>query len=211
MDVKFYTTTSAKLPTLPVVNGQLIYLEDKEAAFYDMGSSRHTISGVKQVTALPSTGQANILYVRIDNDGNALASIWDDGSVGYKSVGGAIATTATLGVVKPDGTTITVSADGTISTHLEVTSLPASSITYDNTTSGTTATDAQGALDEIAALAASAYSLADTANTSASTALAQLETLFNTTLPALVTRIESLEATAARALITEDPITPSED
>lgn len=203
MDVKFYATTSANLPDLPVVNGQLIYLEDKESAFYDMGNSRRALSGVKLVSSLPVTGQQDILYTLIDDDGRATASIWNPTTSGYVALSGQIATTASVGLVKPDGTTITIGSDGTISCHAEVTSLPASSITYDNSASGTTAVNAQGALDELASGVDAAANAADAAQGDATSALSQLSTLTGTTLPALISRLEAVEAVAAIALTTE--------
>lgn len=211
MDVKFYATTSSRLPSLPVINGQLIYLEDIDASYYDMGNSRHPISGVRLVSALPSTGQqANMLYVVIDQGGTAKASVWDSTSQTYKSLSSDIATTANAGLVKPDGTTITISNDGTISCHAEVTSLPATAITYDNTTSGTTATNAQGALDEIAAGVDDAADKATGAQQDADYALTQLGTVIST-IEAMETRLQAVEAIAARALITEDPVSQNND
>lgn len=210
MDVKFYATTSAKLPTLPIVNGQLIYLEDKEAAYYDMGNSRNPISGVRLVSTLPATGQKDILYAVIDSNGNATASIWDPTTSTFKPLSGQIATTSSIGLVKPDGTTITITNDGTISCHAEVTSLPASSITYDNTASGTTATTAQGALDELAATLSQVSTIANGAASDADSALRGLGTLGDT-VDSLITRIVALEAVAARAIITEDPVSNSSE
>ena len=44
MDVKFTTTTSAKLNTLPIEDGQIIALSDRPGYYYDMGSARHKVS-----------------------------------------------------------------------------------------------------------------------------------------------------------------------
>lgn len=210
MDVRFYTTTSSKLPSLTIANGQLIYLSDKDAAYYDMGGSRRPLSGMRLVQQLPEVGQQDIIYVVIDSStGYANASIWDSSTSQYVPVSGKLATVAQVGLVKPDGTTITIDSNGTISCHAEVTTLPASSITYVNTTSGYASTAVQGALDEAAGVAASALanaasassaasaaqSTADSAVASASTALAQIS--------ALAARVADLEAVAARAIITE--------
>lgn len=202
MDVRFYATTSAKLPTLPVVNGQLIYLEDKEASYYDMGNSRHPLSGVKFVPSLTGTGQENMLYVVIDNQGHATASVWDSTSSSYLPLTGQIATTTSIGLVKPDGTTITITNDGTISCHAEVTSLAASAITYDNTASGTTATNAQDALDEIVSDVDSVSSVANSAASDADQALRGVGTI-NETLESMEARLQAVEAVAAIALTTE--------
>lgn len=201
MEVSFVSTTAAKASDprqVPIVNGQLIYLTDKNIHYYDSGSHRICVSGVVRVAELPTTGQQeNIIYVVVDANGVATSSIWDSTSSSYIPISANVATVATAGLVKPDGTTITIANDGTISSHNPVTSLPARSITYDNTTSGTTATNAQGAIDEIAETANSAQSDADYAMT-------QIVTL-NNTVADLQTRLAAVEAIAARALMTEDP------
>ena len=210
MDVRFYTTTSANLPSLSIANGQLIYLSDKDAAYYDMGGSRRPLSSMRLVDELPEVGQRDIFYVVIDSStGYANASIWDPTNSEYVPVSGQLATTSQVGLVKPDGSTIQIGSDGTISSHAEVTTLPASAITYDNQTSGYASTAVQGALDEAAGVAASALanaanaataasaaqSTADGAAANASTALAMIS--------ALTARIEALEAVAEIALTTE--------
>lgn len=43
VDVRFITTTEAKLSTVTVVNGQLISLSDKNSLYYDMNSTRHKV------------------------------------------------------------------------------------------------------------------------------------------------------------------------
>lgn len=53
------------------------------------------------------------------------------------------ATSSTLGLVKPDNSTITVDANGAISTGFN--------LTYDNSTSGLTATTYKTAIDEVVA------------------------------------------------------------
>lgn len=59
---KFITTTSAKLDTVNVVDGQVIALSDKHGLYYDMGSVRHNVSGNVIDSALPATGEADTLY-----------------------------------------------------------------------------------------------------------------------------------------------------
>lgn len=149
MDVKFTLTSSNKLANLDIVNGQLIYLADIDAAYYDVGGSRRPVSSMKIVNQLPQPSQAqeNMLYVIIGQNGQATASLYSATTSSFVSLAGAIATTTTVGLVKPDGTTITIDNNGTISCH--VSSVAASSVTYDNTTSGLSSTAAQGAIDEL--------------------------------------------------------------
>lgn len=163
MDVKFISTTSDRLPELPIVNGQLVYLSDKNASYYDIAGSRLFISGVRLVTSLPATGQENVLYVIISQSGYVNSYIWDSTITDYRPISGEVATVDQLGLVKPDGTTITIASDGTISSHAPVDTLPATSITYDNMTSQLAATNVQLAIDEVSQNANDASASASTA------------------------------------------------
>ena len=212
MDVKFTQTTSEKLSSLSIINGQLIYLIDKDASYYDIGGARRPIASVKLVNALPTSAQVQegMLYIVISNDGKADASIWNPSTSSFASLSGHIATTSSVGLVKPDGTTITITSDGTISCHAEVTTLPASNITFDNTTSGLASTAVQGALDEVsvtasgaATSAAAASAAAAGAATSAAAAQATASGA-STAVAALELRVAALEALAERVLIVED-------
>ena len=117
MDVKFIATTSTRLPQLAIVNGQLIYLSDKSAAYYDMGGARHSISGVSVVNELPgsSDAESGILYIVSNGSSRISASIWDSTANEYLSLSAQIATTIAPGIVQPDGTTITIDENGVIS------------------------------------------------------------------------------------------------
>ena len=218
MDVRFTTTTSSKLSQLTVTNGQLIYLSDQDAAYYDMGGQRKPLSSMRVVSSLPSTSvaQEGILYAVIDSDGHADASLWSASRAEYVPLSGYVATATAVGLVKPDGTTITIDANGTISCHPEVTTLPASSITYDNTTSGLTADDAQDAIDEVLDIANTASSTASQAASDASAAQATASQASSDAsaaqtaasqaqqaVAALESRLQAVEAVAAIALTTE--------
>ena len=87
MQVKFVQTTRARLDSLEITNGQLIYLKDESAAYYDLSDVRHSLLGVKFVTSLPSTGLANVLYV-ITNSSDKTAYIWNSTSSEFVNVGG---------------------------------------------------------------------------------------------------------------------------
>lgn len=195
MDVKFITTTSSRLPEMPVVNGQLIYLSDINATFYDMAGIRVFISSTRLVDELPTVGQENILYCIINNAGHIDSYMWDPVTSTYKQLSGYAATTTTLGLVKVDGTTITIDSNGTISGHPPVETLPASAITYDNTISGLSATNVQLGLDELTVDVNSATTTAESALTMATGATTALESL--------ELRVVALEQIAAIALTTE--------
>lgn len=76
MDVKFITTTSDRLDSLAIVNGQVIALSDADGYFYDMGSQRHPVSGIKMVNSLPVAGFQEVFYVVIE-DGLPVIYLWD--------------------------------------------------------------------------------------------------------------------------------------
>lgn len=77
---KFITTTSAKLSSIPVTNGQVIALSDRAAWFYDMEGSRHAVVGANIVTTnLPEQGVADTLYILSDAN-NSGVYIWKDTS-----------------------------------------------------------------------------------------------------------------------------------
>lgn len=61
-----------------------------------------------------------------------------------------IATTEVAGKVKPDGTTITVTEDGTISAVSGSSSVAAADVSFDDSTAGTGATNVQDAIDYLA-------------------------------------------------------------
>ncbi len=87
MDVKFTTCPRAKLNELEIINGQIIYLADEDACFYDIANIRRAITGVRVVEGLPQTGQPGVIYVDI---GHSPASmwLWDDGTNTWINLGG---------------------------------------------------------------------------------------------------------------------------
>ena len=94
MDVRYIATTSDKLSELAVVNGQLIYLSDKNATYYDMGGSRRLVSSMKVVSALPSTSaaQESVIYGIVNDSGKVDASIWDASASTFRQLSGYKAT-----------------------------------------------------------------------------------------------------------------------
>lgn len=54
MDVTYITVKANKLATIPIVDGQIITLSDKDALFYDMEGTRRPVSGQKIVSTLPT-------------------------------------------------------------------------------------------------------------------------------------------------------------
>lgn len=222
MDVKFYTTTSSKLSDLPIVNGQLIFLEDTDAGYYDMGNTRRNISGVQILSALPSTAvvQEDIIYGIVNAAGHVDSYVWNDQQHVFHQMTGYAATANTLGLTKPDGTTLTIDGNGVMS----VSAVAASQVTYSSSVSGLQADDAQDAIDELSVVATSASSQAAAASTAASTAIsiannasdvasaastavaAQAEIIAaqSTAIADLFSRLSAVEDVANIALIVED-------
>lgn len=81
MDVKFYYTTAAKLASLPIVNGQIIALQDQVGYYYDMNSKRYRVNSVEQVAARPTEGVEGVIYISASPEGiytwNATSSTWN--------------------------------------------------------------------------------------------------------------------------------------
>lgn len=75
MDVKFISTTSEKLPLLPIQEGQIIALSDADGYYYDMGTERRPVNTVEYYSELPSTGRSGILYI-IESDGKNKVYMW---------------------------------------------------------------------------------------------------------------------------------------
>ncbi len=87
MQVKFVQTTRARLSSLPVTNGQLIYLKDEDASFYDLSDARHSLIGVRVVNSLPNTGVANVLYIDLSST-DKTTFIWDTTTSQFVNVSG---------------------------------------------------------------------------------------------------------------------------
>lgn len=68
MDVVFITTTSDKLDSVPIVDGQVIALSDVDAYYYDMGSTRRSATSHQVVSELPSVGVPGTTYI-LTSDG----------------------------------------------------------------------------------------------------------------------------------------------
>lgn len=68
MDVVFITTTSEKLDSVPVIDGQIIALSDVDAYLYDQGGIRRAASQHNVVTTLPSVGIHGSTYIVTEGD-----------------------------------------------------------------------------------------------------------------------------------------------
>ena len=152
MNVKFTSTTSDKLSSLLISNGQLIYLSDSQEVYQDLNNARKKFTDVHFVSSIDGlTGRTGKIYVVIGSNGKADAYVWDSTSSTFIALSSPLATVSTPGLVKPDNSTITVDSNGVISVISSGTTV-ATEISYDNTTSGLAATNVQTAVDEVVAM-----------------------------------------------------------
>ena len=56
MDVVFIYTSSSRISTVPVVNGQVIALTDADRWMYDLNNTRHTVGSGSEVTPVLTDG-----------------------------------------------------------------------------------------------------------------------------------------------------------
>ena len=85
MDVKFIVTDRAHLDQLTVVNGQIIYLSDENATFYDMSNTRLAIASIQKVSGLPNAGNEGIIYINT-NDNPIRAYVWNATSSAFVAI-----------------------------------------------------------------------------------------------------------------------------
>lgn len=83
MDVKFYYTTKGSLPSLPVVNGQIIALKDETGYYYDMNNKRHRVNSIECVDTRPEVGVDGIIYISKSPEG---VFTWDVANNVWSSV-----------------------------------------------------------------------------------------------------------------------------
>lgn len=81
MDVKYITVKSSKLATVPVADGQIIAISDKDAWFYDMEGTRRPVSGQSVATSLPEDTDRlypNTLFIVSEGEDRGIH--WWDGT-----------------------------------------------------------------------------------------------------------------------------------
>lgn len=129
MDVKFVHTTAAKVNSLPIVNGQVIALLDRDAYFYDLNGKRHPVTGLKFCGAkLPEyAGSPDTFYVVMPLTGSTEENrdlpgiyLWDPNKQGENATGAYVPIPSISNVVttgEEDGNAITgISFDGVTAT-----------------------------------------------------------------------------------------------
>ena len=154
MNVKFTTTTRAKLGTLAITNGQIIALSDAVGYYYDMGNVRYPASSITVVSELPEYGTLNMMYVVTSGD-TATIYYWDDTQ--YIQIAGS-------GASIDDTTASTVSVYSSSKTEELVASIINDTVASTATAYSSSKTDEQIAaiIDDSASSTATAYSSSKT-------------------------------------------------
>lgn len=82
MDVKFITVRKSNLNAVPVVDGQVLALEDANGMYYDMNSNRYPVSSVRTGSEISGVGYDGELFVLYGND-NPGIYFWDSVQKAY--------------------------------------------------------------------------------------------------------------------------------
>lgn len=82
MDVKFITVRQKNINTVPIVDGQIVALEDHNGFYYDMNSSRYKVSALTVSSELSGVGREEEIYVLTQGE-NPGIYIWDPNSNAY--------------------------------------------------------------------------------------------------------------------------------
>ena len=82
MDVKFVTVRKSNLNAVPVVDGQVIAVEDANGFYYDQNSQRYPVSRVRVLPKLEGVGRYEEICVVTSGDAPGLY-VWDDTSKSY--------------------------------------------------------------------------------------------------------------------------------
>ena len=131
--VTFIRNTTENIANIPIVDGQIILSTDENFIYLDNGNQR---------IQYRNNGIAS--GIQYSNTSSGLSA--DDVQEAIDEVAGKtkVATTNRLGIVKPDGTSISINAQGVLST-----SHTASGTSYNNSSSGMVANNVQAAIDEL--------------------------------------------------------------
>ena len=82
MDVKFVTVRKSNLNAVPVVDGQVIAVEDANGFYYDQNSQRYPVSCVRVLPKLEGMGRYEEICVVTSGEAPGLY-VWDDTSKSY--------------------------------------------------------------------------------------------------------------------------------
>ena len=82
MDVKFVTVRQSNLNAVPVIDGQIIAVEDANGMYYDQNSQRYPVSRVRIAPTLSGVGRYEEMCVVTSGDAPGVY-VWDESSKSY--------------------------------------------------------------------------------------------------------------------------------
>ena len=82
MDVKFTTVARMNLNTVPIIDGQLVAVQDANAMYYDMNSKRRQIGAVSVCETLSGTGDIGQAVIVTGGQEPGIY-VWDEASKAY--------------------------------------------------------------------------------------------------------------------------------
>ena len=86
MDVKFITVAKSNVSSVPVVDGQVIALQDRNGLYYDMNSVRRNVRGVSVVKDLKQVGDPDCLYALFNHGSKDGIYAWNDEAKRYEII-----------------------------------------------------------------------------------------------------------------------------
>lgn len=134
--VVFLRDTTSNIENIPIVDGQIILSTDENFIYLDNGNQR---------IQYRNNGLAS--GIQYDNTQSGLSGTTVQSAIDEVADRTNIATVVNAGIVKPDGTTIKINSSGVIRAEAS-----GSGVSYNNSTTHMTATDVQGAIDELYAM-----------------------------------------------------------
>lgn len=89
-NISHSVTAYANLSQLPIVEGQMTFVSDKNTICYDIGGVRHYTGSIELVTELPpiESAQVNVIYAVDDGSGSLESMVLDPTANEYKQLSG---------------------------------------------------------------------------------------------------------------------------
>ena len=136
-NVIFRRDTTANIANIPIVDGQILLSTDDNFIYLDNGNQR--------IQYRNNGTSSGVTYI---NTTSGLSADDVQDAIDELAERTQVATSSRLGIVKPDGDTITIDSNGVLTGNRG----SADSITYSNTVSELESTNVQGAIDELKSL-----------------------------------------------------------
>lgn len=136
-NVIFRRDTTANIANIPIVDGQILLSTDDNFIYLDNGNQR--------IQYRNNGTSSGVTYI---NTTSGLSADDVQDAIDELAERTQVATSSRLGIVKPDGDTITIDSNGVLTGNRG----SADSITYSNTVSELESTNVQDAIDELKSL-----------------------------------------------------------